>query len=218
VRVDHFRGFEATYEIPASHVTAEFGSWVKADGVGLFEAIESTLGPLEIIAEDLGLMNDEVLALRDGHNFPGIKIFQFGFTTTETGEPNYHDDFLPHNWGERFVAYTGTHDNNTTLGWYRSLSKKEQRMVRAYLNCRSDAVVPAMIRALMLSHARTAIILMQDLLKKGEEARFNYPSSCNDENWSWRVKGDELSPALARQVARLVTISSRDGRVVPSIN
>ena len=75
-----------------------------------------------------------------------------------------------------------------------------------------------MVRALMLSHARTAIILMQDLLKKGEEARFNYPSSCNDENWSWRVKGDELSPALARQVARLVTISSRDGRVVPSIN
>ena len=218
VRVDHFRGFEATYEIPADHVTAEFGAWVKADGDGLFQAIESKLGHLEIIAEDLGLMNDEVLALRDGHNFPGMKIFQFGFTTTETGEPNYHDDFLPHNWGERFVAYTGTHDNNTTLGWYRSLSKKEQRMVRAYLNCRSDAVVPAMIRALMLSHARTAIILMQDLLKKGEEARFNYPSSCNDENWSWRVKGDELSPALARQVARLVTISSRDGRVVPSIN
>ena len=93
VRVDHFRGFEATYEIPADHVTAEFGSWVKADGVGLFEAIESKLGHLEIIAEDLGLMNDEVLALRDGHNFPGMKILQFAFTTTETGEPNYHDDF-----------------------------------------------------------------------------------------------------------------------------
>jgi len=146
-----------------------------------------------------------------------MKIFQFGFTTDETGEANYHDDFLPHNWGERFVAYAGTHDNNTTLGWYRSLSQKKQRMVRAYLDCRSDRVVAAMMRALMLSRARIAIITMQDLLKKGEEARFNYPSTCNDENWSWRVKADELTPGLSRAVAHLVTISSRDGRVVANI-
>ena len=214
VRVDHFRGFEATYEIPLDHPTAEFGSWVKADGAGLFEAIGRELGALDIIAEDLGLMNDEVIALRDGNTFPGMKIFQFGFTMDEEGAPNYHDDFLPHNWGEPFVAYTGTHDNNTTLGWYRSLTDAEQQMVKEYLNCADEQIVDEMILRLMQSHARIAIIPMQDLLKKGEEARFNYPSTCNDENWSWRVRGDEMTEPLARRVAHLVAISSRDGRVV----
>lgn len=216
VRFDHFKGLEATYEIPAHHPTAEHGTWVKTGGAALFDAIRSALGPLDIIAEDLGLMNDEVIALRDGNNFPGMKILQFGFTQTEEGAANYHDDFLPHNWGEPFVAYTGTHDNNTTLGWYRSLSAQEREMVCTYLGTGEEGVVKAMIRALMLSHARIAIIPMQDVLEKGEEARFNYPSSCNEENWSWRVKESELDSGHARELAHLVTISARDGVVVPS--
>ncbi len=216
VRIDHFRGFEATYEIPANHPTAEFGRWVKADGAALFETIRREMGKLDIIAEDLGLMNDEVIALRDGNNFVGMKILQFGFTLTEEGEPNYHDDFLPHNWAEPFVAYTGTHDNDTTLGWYRSLSAKEKRMVRTYLGCTEKTVVEAMIGALFQSHARIVIVPMQDILKYGSEARFNYPSTCNDQNWSWRLRAEELTGERSSALAQLAWRYGRDGRVVPS--
>lgn len=212
LRIDHFRGFDAYYEIPAGEKTAENGTWVAAGGEEFFKVVRSHFGPVSIIAEDLGLMNASVERLRDDNGFPGMKIFQFGFSLNDRGECNYYDDFLPHNWDENFVAYTGTHDNNTTLGWFTSLAEQVKQMVLAYLGCREEEVVWAMIRALMLSHARCAIIPMQDLLEKDGRARFNYPSSCNDSNWSWRVEKEECTETIAAKLAHLVRISARTGK------
>lgn len=213
LRIDHFRGFDAYYEIPAGESTAQKGKWVDVDGVSFFKAVRSHFGSVPIIAEDLGIVTASVEALRDSNDFPGMKLFQFGFTRDSKGNPNYYDDFLPHNWGERFVAYTGTHDNNTTLGWYAALNERDKNVVRTYLDCTDDQVVWKMIRTLMLSHARTAIIPMQDLLQKGEDARMNYPSSCNAINWSWRFTLDECTDEIAHRLASLVVISSRDGKL-----
>ncbi len=211
LRIDHFRGFDAYYEIPAGEKTAENGTWVAAGGEEFFKVVRNHFGPVPIIAEDLGLLTPSVERLRDDNGFPGMKIFQFGFSLNDKGECNYFDDFLPHNWDENFVAYTGTHDNNTTLGWFTALDEQVKQMVLSYLGCPENEVVWAMIRALMLSHARTAIIPMQDVLEKDGKARFNYPSSCNDRNWSWRVEKAACTDALAKRLAHLVAISARTG-------
>ncbi len=209
LRIDHFRGFDAYYEIPSGDTTAENGSWVAVDGADFFKAVHTRFGSVAIIAEDLGLMTESVEKLRDENHFPGMKILQFGFSRNENGEPNYHDDFLPHNWDENFVAYTGTHDNNTTLGWFRSLDAQDKEMVLSYLDCNKETVVWTMIRTLLMSHARTAVVPMQDILEKDEKARMNYPSSCNEYNWSWRLIPDELDDSLAKRLSRLITISGR---------
>ena len=213
LRIDHFRGFDAYYEIPAGDTTAERGKWVEAGGKDFFRAVHDHFGEVPIIAEDLGLMTPSVEALRDTNGFAGMKIFQFGFGMDRAGKPNYYDDFLVHNWAENFVAYTGTHDNNTTLGWFSSLDEQTKHMVLSYLNCSEDEVVWSMIRQLMLSHARTAIIPMQDLLEKDAQARFNYPSSCNDRNWSWRVLQEECTQEVAQKLAHLVMLSARTGKL-----
>ncbi|MCK9598529.1 MAG: 4-alpha-glucanotransferase [Sphaerochaeta sp.] len=212
LRIDHFRGFDAYYEIPAGDATAENGIWVEAPGKDFFNVVRRHFGPVPIIAEDLGLMTPSVEELRNSNGFPGMKILQFGFGKDEKGQPNYYDDFLPHNWDEHFVAYTGTHDNNTTLGWFTSLDEDDKQMVLSYLDCSEQEVVWSMIRALMLSHARCAVIPMQDLLEKGGEARFNYPSSCNDRNWSWRVEKGACTAHIANKLLDLVTISARTGK------
>lgn len=211
LRIDHFRGFDAYYEIPNGEKTAENGQWVKVDGNAFFKAVRNHFGSVPIIAEDLGIMTDSVKQLRDGNNFPGMKIFQFGFTKNKDGLPNYYDDFLPHNWSENFVVYTGTHDNNTTVGWFASLSREDKDIVLSYLGCTEQDMLSSMLRTLMLSHARTAIIPMQDVLGKGEKARMNYPSSCNDRNWSWRMLKDACTDSLAQTLAHLVEISARTG-------
>nr|WP_321304127.1 4-alpha-glucanotransferase [uncultured Sphaerochaeta sp.] len=211
LRVDHFRGFDAYYEIPAGDRTAERGKWITVDGKSFFKKVRDHFGSVPIIAEDLGLMTDSVEALRDDNGFPGMKILQFGFSKDEQGRSNYYDDFLPHNWQENFVAYTGTHDNNTTLGWFNSLDVQDKEMVLTYLDCQETEVVRKMIRTLMLSCARTAIIPMQDLLEKDEQARMNYPSTCNDVNWSWRATADEFTDEIAHTLANLVVISARNG-------
>lgn len=211
LRIDHFRGFDAYYEIPSADTTAEHGTWVPGGGKKFFKAVRTHFGNVPIIAEDLGLMTPSVEELRDSNGFPGMKIFQFGFSKNADGKPNYHDDFLPHNWDEHFVAYTGTHDNNTTLGWFSSLDDQDRQMVLSYLGCREHEVVDSMIRFLMLSHARSAIIPMQDLLHKDGRARFNYPSSCNDRNWSWRVLKEECTTSVAASLAHLVVLSARTG-------
>ncbi len=213
LRIDHFRGFDAYYEIPATDKTAQNGTWVKVDGTGFFKAIHQALGNVPIIAEDLGLMTDSVEELRDTNGFPGMKILQFGFTKDEDGKNNYYDDFLPHNWAEHFVAYTGTHDNNTTLGWFRSLDKQLKDMVLTYLDCKEEDIVWKMIRCLFLSTVHTAVVPMQDVLEKGEIARMNYPSTCNDTNWSWRSVEEDFSNVLADKIANLVAISTRTGRL-----
>ncbi len=213
LRIDHFRGFDAYYEIPAGDTTAERGTWVHVDGERFFRKVREYFGSVPIIAEDLGLLTDSVEELRDTNGFPGMKILQFGFSKDSEGKSNYYDDFLPHNWKDNFVAYTGTHDNNTTLGWFHALDTQDRKMVLTYLDCSEDMVVKKMIRTLMLSCARTAVIPMQDLLEKDEEARMNYPSTCNDVNWSWRASFDEFSDAIAEELAHLVTISARNGRL-----
>lgn len=148
LRIDHFRGFDAYYEIPAGgDRTAESGQWITVDGKTFFKQVRDHFGSVPpIIAEDLGLMTDSVEALRDDNGFPGMKILQFGFSKDEKGRSNYYDDFLPHNWQENFVAYTGTHDNNTTLGWFNSLDVQDKEMVLTYLDCKENEVVRKMIR------------------------------------------------------------------------
>ena len=211
VRIDHFRGLDAYYEIKASAKTAEVGKWTKSPGKKLFNAIKASLGDVNIIAEDLGLMTPSVEKLRDGFGFPGMKIAQFGFTRDEYGNWNPYDTFLPHNYTEPFVAYTGTHDNETTRGWFSNLSDEDKHAVREYLWSSDEEIVWNMIRSVMFSHARYAIFPMQDILEKGNEARMNCPSTCNDFNWSWKMKEGEFSDERISRFAHMVRVSGRNG-------
>ncbi len=187
LRIDHFRGFEAYWEVPYGERTAENGKWVKALGVELFNTIQKSLGSLPIIAEDLGVLTPSVEKLRDSNGFPGMKICQFGFGLSPSGKLDGKNDFLPHNYGYQFVAYTGTHDNDTTLGWFNSIDKDLRSEVCRYLRCSKDTVVWEMIRSVIASHAKYAIIPMQDLLELDTSARMNTPSTCGLQNWSWRL-------------------------------
>lgn len=212
LRIDHFRGFDAYYEIPAKHKTAEKGKWKKSPGKKFFQSLKKELGVLPIIAEDLGLMTNGVIKLRDENGFPGMKIAQFGFSKDSAGFFNTFDDFLPMNYTRNFVAYTGTHDNNTTRGWYDSLSSDEKHMVREYLSTDDKEVVWSLIKAVMLSNADYAIFPMQDILELGEEARMNFPSTCNEHNWAWRMRDNAFDDYRIRRYSFLVMISGRNGK------
>jgi 4-alpha-glucanotransferase len=193
VRVDHFRGFEAAWHIPAEEKTAEKGSWVKGPGERLFDALLAALGELPIIAEDLGVITPEVLALRDRYNFPGMKILQFAFESEPVS--------LPHNHVKNGVVYTGTHDNDTTRGWYTSISAAERHEMSEYLGCSGDDGVDNLIRAALMSVADTAVMPFQDLLKLGSEARMNIPGTPFG-NWEWRFSWDMLPRGLAASVRK----------------
>jgi 4-alpha-glucanotransferase len=196
VRIDHFRGFEAAWQVPVKAATAREGIWAKGPGEKLFTALQATLGTLVIIAEDLGVITPEVEALRDRYNFPGMKILQFAFESFEGGTSEPH---LPHNHTKHGVVYTGTHDNDTTRGWYASISPAERREMDAYLGSTGDDCVGALIRAALMSVADTAIIPFQDILKLGTEARMNIPGTAFG-NWEWRFSWDMLSQNLATSV------------------
>lgn len=205
VRVDHFRGFAANWEIPASEPTAVKGRWVEAPGFELFEALRDELavdGELPVIAEDLGVITPDVERLRDHFGLPGMKVLQFAFA----GGPQ--DPYLPHNYDRNCVVYTGTHDNDTTLGWYRSAPAAERDLVRRYLACGDDEVVWRLIRLALSSTAEVAIVPLQDLLALGSEARMNTPGSATG-NWSWRFAWDDVPYWLAPQVAELVELFGR---------
>ena len=197
VRVDHFRGFEACWVVPKGEATAMNGKWVKSPGQELFDAVRKALGSdLPVIAEDLGVITPEVEKLRDDNGFPGMKIAQFAFAfengVWQTGNP-----YLPHNCQSLSVAYTGTHDNNTTRGWYDELDDGMKDYVRRYLECSDGEVVWKMIRALMASHSAWVIFPMQDVLSLGADARMNVPSTCGTSNWSWKMRKEDLStPAI----------------------
>ena len=210
LRIDHFRGFDAYYEIPAKDETAEFGKWVKAPGKKFFKTLSKEFGTIPIIAEDLGLMTESVMELRKSNGLPGMKISQFGFSMNADGSFNAMDTFLPHNYDRDYIAYTGTHDNDTTRGWFDSLTDIEKHQVREYLSCNDREVVWALIRATMLSHADTAIIPMQDILELGNQARMNFPSTCNDKNWSWMLDGEDIPAEAMERFAKLVGLSGRD--------
>ncbi len=206
VRIDHFRGLEAYWEVGVGEKTAVNGRWVKAPGKKLFDQIQRELGNIPIIAEDLGVMTPEVVELRDGFNLPGMKIFQFAFDRIGSGRLNAANDFLPHNYPENCVAYTGTHDNNTTLGWYQSLNEEDKDLVRRYLARSGDDISWSMMRQVMVSRAQYAIFPMQDLLSLGETCRMNTPSTVSSRNWSWRMlqgAADELTASRFREMVQL---------------
>jgi 4-alpha-glucanotransferase len=204
VRLDHFRGFEAFWRIPGSEETAINGEWVKAPGGALFAALRESLGELPFIAEDLGLITPEVTALREQFGMPGMRVLQFGF-----GDKSSHMH-LPHQTTRNTVFYTGTHDNDTTLGWWQNgASEQERRAVEAYLRPGDVGVVWAMIRAAAASVADLCIMPVQDILSLGSEARMNTPSQ-PEANWTWRMRPDALTPELAAKLAALMTVSDRD--------
>jgi 4-alpha-glucanotransferase len=204
-RIDHFLGFSAYWEIPADSPTAQVGRWVPGPGRALFEAIGRALGPLPIIAEDLGLVTDEVRALRDSCGFPGMKILQFAFGTDGSHE------FLPHNCGPQVVMYTGTHDNDTARGWWDNAPARERAYCADYLGCTADDVHWAMLRVASQSVARWVVFPLQDVLGLGSEHRMNLPGTLGGSNWAWRFAWEQLSPPLAQRLARLARQCGRAG-------
>lgn len=203
VRLDHFRGFEAYWEIPYGNETAVEGQWVKGPGTDFFRAIKKELGELPIIAEDLGVITEGVTKMRDEFNLPGMKILQFAFAA----DPD--DDFLPHNYPVKCVAYTGTHDNNTTRGWYESAPEREKDLCRRYLARSGQDIAWSMIRALWQSVAAWVLAPMQDFLDLGEWARMNYPGNPSG-NWGWRMHPNAINEGL---IARLHEINYLYGRL-----
>lgn len=203
VRVDHFRGFEAAWQVSVTAKTAEQGLWVEGPGERLFDTLLAELGPLAIIAEDLGVITPAVEALRDRYHFPGMKILQFAFDSGPS------DPYLPHNHIQNMVVYTGTHDNDTTRGWYDSIADTERGAMKAYLGTSGDDCAGDLMRAALMSVADTAIIPFQDILKLGNEARMNLPGTAFG-NWEWRFSRDMLPRDLAASVRTQV---ERYGRV-----
>ena len=205
LRVDHFRGFVACWEVPADEKTAENGEWVTAPGRALFTALTKALGDLPIIAENLGVITPEVENLRAEFGFPGMRVLQFAFGTDEE---NIH---LPGNYSRDVVVYTGTHDNNTTAGWFDSLDDEssEREFCLEYLDSDSREIHWDMIRTALGSVADTAIIPLQDVLGLGSGARMNLPAS-ESGNWTWRVKADALSRNVAE---RLRDVTERHDRI-----
>ena len=211
-RVDHFRGFAACWEIPGGDKTAERGQWVEAPGRELFTAIRKTLGELPIIAEDLGVITPDVVALREEFGFPGMRILQFGF-----GSDSKNID-LPHNYVPNVVAYTGTHDNDTTVGWFQSVAgegstrtaeqiERERKFCMDYLNTSGEEIHWDLIRGVLASVANTAVVPLQDLLGLGTEARMNLPNS-TEGNWVWRFTG--LIDGLATRLKQLSELYGRN--------
>ncbi len=191
VRIDHFRGFESYWEIPIDQKTARYGTWVKGPGQHLFDAIKKELGDLPIIAEDLGYMTNEVEELRNNNKFPGMKIGIFGFSWDKDNNLDYSNPDLPPNYEDNFIAYPGTHDNQTILGWYKNLPIKNKKQLNSLFNCSEKTFVWEFIREIYSSKARIVIIQMQDLLEKDDKCRMNIPSTCGPFNWSWQMKSLE---------------------------
>lgn len=203
VRIDHFRGFEAAWHVPATARTAAGGSWVSGPGTAFFDAVRNSLGDLPFIAEDLGVITPEVEALRDHCNLPGMKILQFAF------DSDADNPYLPHNHLPNCVVYTGTHDNDTSKGWFEALSPCVKEKMYNYLGMSGIEPVQDLIRVTLMSVARTAILPLQDLLELPSEARMNRPGVALG-NWSWRYQAEQLNSPLAEHFAELL---KRYGRV-----
>jgi 4-alpha-glucanotransferase len=205
IRLDHFRGFEAYWAIPAEEETAIHGEWVKCPGAQLFARLVEALGPIPFIAEDLGLITPEVDQLRHQFDMPGMRILQFGFG--DRGSHNY----LPHRYEPNTVVYTGTHDNDTTAGWWAAgTTPREREAVRIYTGTSgSEPIVWPLIRAAAESVADTCIFPLQDILSLGSQARMNTPAATGD-NWSWRFTRGLIRMEHAQQLAALTELTDRD--------
>jgi 4-alpha-glucanotransferase len=222
VRIDHFRGFAASWEIPAGDETAVRGQWVVAPGAELFAAIQRELNDPPIIAEDLGVMTPDVEELRDRFGFPGMRILQFAFSSDATCRD------LPHNYHPNVVVYTGTHDNDTTVGWFNSVAGKdstrdaaqierERKFCLDYLNTDGAEINWDFIRAALASVADTAIIPLQDVLGLDSRARMNLPAS-TDGNWAWRLRDGALTTEIRQRLRKLTELYGRGARTTLSAN
>jgi 4-alpha-glucanotransferase len=203
VRLDHFRGFEAYWAIPAEEATAINGAWVKAPGLKLFKALEAALGPLPLVAEDLGLITAEVEALRMEMHMPGMKVIQFGFSDKSA---HMH---LPQQYTPDTVAYTGTHDNDTTQGWWNTANKATKWAVEALVGPVGGRPVWPLIRATEASVAELAVIPMQDLLELGSEGRMNTPA-VGAGNWGWRAPEGSWTAEIAAKMAAIADVTDRN--------
>jgi 4-alpha-glucanotransferase len=203
VRIDHFRGFAGYWEIPASEPTAQKGQWLPGPGAALFEAITQALGPMPIIAEDLGVITPDVDALRKQFQLPGMRILQFAFGSDAS------DRFLPHNYEPDTVVYTGTHDNDTVAGWWAQASDQERHFARGYLATDGHDMPWTLIRAAMASVADTAVHPMQDVLALPTEARMNYPGQ-ESGWWRWRFQWHQVQPWHAARLTELCRLYGRE--------
>jgi len=208
VRIDHFRGFDEYYAIPYGDKTAEHGWWEKGPGIDLFRAVSVRLGARKIIAEDLGYMTDSVKRLVEESGYPNMKVIEFAFDERDTGNAS---DYLPHNYPENCVVYTGTHDNETLLSWFRDITPKERRQVREYLNnfYGSDReICQDLICLVMRSVAKLCVIPMQDYLYLDNSARMNQPSTLGN-NWKWRLIPGQFTENLQKEMK---VLAKRYGR------
>jgi 4-alpha-glucanotransferase len=214
IRLDHFRGFEAHWEIPASEQTAVNGRWVKGPGAALFRAAQSALGELPLVAENLGVITPEVEAIRHEFEFPGMAVLQFAFGT-DAQAPT----FRPHNYPRDVVAYTGTHDSDTTVGWWSSKGRgestrsdadirRERDFAMRYLNTDGREIQWVFIRTLLASVADTVLFPLQDVLGLGTEARMNLPATLGG-NWRWRNRAGALKPEIAKRLRDLTELYER---------
>ena len=205
LRIDHFRGFDEYYAIPYGEPTAENGQWEPGPGYDLFKTMKAALGKKEIIAEDLGFLTPSVLKLVKKTGYPGMKVLQFAFDSRE------ESDYLPHNYTKNCVVYTGTHDNDTTEGWFTALSAKDRCFCRSYLDMKGRGqgkIHTALIRTALASVADTAIIPMQDYLGLDSRARINTPSTLGN-NWKWRMKADAFTGELAEEIRKITKLYGR---------
>ena len=202
LRIDHFRGFQDYWEIPASEPTAVKGRWLPGPGDAFFDALRDALGNLPIIAEDLGMISDEVRALRKRVGLPGMKVLHFAFSEDASHE------YLPHNYTSDYVVYLGTHDNDTTLGWFNSRSPQERGFILRYLGRDGSDIVWALMHLACMSVAGMAVVTAQDLLKLGSGARMNTPGIPGG-NWQWRFGSESLCENIARWLGELTEISGR---------
>ena len=209
VRIDHFRGFEAYWCISASAETAVDGKWVKAPGLEMFRELKRRLGPLPIIAEDLGVITPEVIKLRRDLEFPGMRVLQFGFEFDVQRGFNARHHFLPHNYDANTVVYTGTHDNDTTAGWYFSMDGRIQDVVRRYLARDDHDIVWDFIRMALSSTAGFAVVPFQDLLSLGTEYRMNTPSTVGPQNWAYRHQPEDLNDLISSRLLEMNTLYGR---------
>lgn len=204
VRIDHFRGLESYWCIPAVNRTARCGAWVKGPGIKLIQAIKAAYPQIDFIAEDLGFLTPEVLQLVDESGFPGMKVLEFGF------DPREPSNYLPHNYGVNCICYTGTHDNETLTQWCDGLSAESEAYARAYLQIGpDDDLARAIICAGMQSRAKLFVAQMQDYLGLGGEARMNVPGILQPENWRWRMTPGQASDSLAQEIAALTEAANR---------
>lgn len=215
VRIDHFRGFEAYWQIPAGEPTAVNGRWIKGPGAELFHAVQAELGELPIVAENLGVITPEVEAIRHQFHFPGMSLLQFAFGNDPQGP-----SFRPHNYERELVAYTGGHDNDTTVGWWNSSGasdstrtpddiRRERAFTRAYLGFNNEPINWVFIRTVLASVADVAVIPLQDVLGLGTEARMNLPGTVGGKNWKWRYRPGSLTPDLCGRLRELTAMYDR---------